>query len=308
MQRPLPSAVFDGEQRRPLAPDAFSQCPPGQFAVGVYGRTVYNDDPDRRGVYLGALGLMCDAPRVESPGTYVARVGRDRNGSAGPEKSICDKARDAAARNSPAATQLALLCKVSPKMPLSGARIATSGVGVRAPSAGGARADAPPDLDALAARGAELAAEDPLATTLRDAQGEGDLRRAFDIGAGISEGQTAWGPGKQRVRDALPPAERDAYSIATSYFLDRNRHADRIAIGMEIAAADPEVAARRAAEADARFTLGFDVAAAIFGDPALGAQGNEVMGPGARSIRDALSAEVTKRGFDAAYEFLHARR
>ena len=54
---------------------------------------------------------------------------------------------------------------------------------------------------------------------------------------------------------------------------------------------------------DPRYWLGFDIATGIFGDPALGAQGNTQSGPGSLGIRDALSP-ASKRGFNAAMELL----
>jgi hypothetical protein len=78
------------------------------------------------------------------------------------------------------------------------------------------------------------------------------------------------------------------------------------ATGADIAQIDPTVAEARNAEAGAFYQLGFDIATAIFGDPALGAQGNTMMGPGSERIRDTLSA-TGQRGFDASVKFHLAR-
>ncbi len=54
------------------------------------------------------------------------------------------------------------------------------------------------------------------------------------------------------------------------------------------------------------YQLGFDIATGLFGDPALGAQGNTLMGPGSQRIRDTLSA-AGQRGFDDSVKFHLAR-
>ncbi len=178
-----PSAIFDGEQGAPaIDPYGFVRCPAGQVAVGMHGRSVYNEASSRRGVYLGALGL------------------------------ICERAREAQARNTSAAAQLAALCRATPATAMDRTRIGEARI---TPGATGPPSpDVAPDLEAFAARGAALAAADALATRLREAQPTTAGQRGFDIGAVASEGQTAWGPGKQRILDSLPPAERDGSRLA----------------------------------------------------------------------------------------------
>lgn len=158
----------------------------------------------------------------------------------------------------------------------------------------------------LAPRGAQIASEDPLAMELRNNHPEGAARLGFDIGMAVAEGQTAPGPGKDRIRDSLLDAEKGGFLFAVSYSLDRNRNAERAATGAAIAAADPAVAAARRAQPDVLNKLGFDIATGIFGDPALGAQGNTALGPGSMGIRNALSPSALQ-GFDDAVAF-HLRR
>ena len=147
------------------------------------------------------------------------------------------------------------------------------------------------DLDALATRGEALANQDPLALELRNQQTEGPARRGFDIGMGAAEGHTEPGPGKQRIHDVLlSPEEQPGYRIAVAFSLERNRYAERAAKGAAIAEADAEIGNVRNAKTDVFYKLGFDIATAIYADPALGAQGNTSMGPGARGIRDSLSS------------------
>ncbi len=69
--------------------------------------------------------------------------------------------------------------------------------------------------------------------------------------------------------------------------------------GAAIANVDSVVAAARKANPDPDFRRGFDIATAIFGDPALGSQGHTATGPGSTQIRNALNA-AGQRGFDAS--------
>src|SRR5258708_6945497 len=163
-------------------------------------------------------------------------------------------------------------------------------------------------LDDLAARGEALANADPLSAELRNRQPEGPARRGFDIGMAAAEGQTAPGPGKDKIRASLPSDASDkqggldeqrGFDTAVEFSLERNRNADLAAKGAAIAQADEIVAAARTAEDDVFYWLGFDIAMGIFGDPALGAQGNTAVGPGSLGIRDALSA-AGQRGFNAS--------
>ena len=166
------------------------------------------------------------------------------------------------------------------------------------------------DLDALAARGEEVANQDPLSAELRSREPEGPGRRGFDIGMAAAENQTLPGPGKQKIHDSLSPAEQRGFTTAVLFSLERNRNAVLAARGAAIAKVDPIVAdARqsyrlggRTVESDVFFRLGFDIATGIFGDAALGAQGNTATGPGSLKIRNALSSPARK-GFDASVAF-----
>src|SRR5258707_14283232 len=62
--------------------------------------------------------------------------------------------------------------------------------------------------------------------------------------------------------------------------LEAKCRADLAIKGATIANLDPVVAAARAAETDALYREGFDLATEIFGDRALGAQGNTATRPG----------------------------
>src|ERR1035441_879410 len=64
------------------------------------------------------------------------------------------------------------------------------------------------------------------------------------------------------------------------------------ATGAKIANANPAIAAAR--KGDPFYILGFDIATGTFGDPALGALGNTLPGPGSAAIRDALDRKSTR--------------
>jgi hypothetical protein len=162
------------------------------------------------------------------------------------------------------------------------------------------------DVNALAARGEALSNEDPLALELRNQQPE-EARRGFDIGMGVADGHTAPGPGKARICASLLPSEQPSCSLAVLFSVDRNRNANRASVGAAIARVDSVIAEARDSTTDVFYRLGFDIATGIFGDPALGAQGNTATGPGSLGIRDSLSA-AGKRGFNDSVALNLSRR
>ncbi len=175
----------------------------------------------------------------------------------------------------------------------------------------GAQAPAAPPLtndevNALAARGAELTDADPLLVELRSREARRDTRRGFEVGIAAAEGHTLPGPGKDRTRESLRTNERPGFDTAITFSLERNRNADLARLGAAIAKSDAAVAKARTADPAVLYWLGFDIATGIFGDPALGARGNTATGPGSLRIRDALSA-AGQRGFNAAVTF-HLQR
>ncbi len=167
----------------------------------------------------------------------------------------------------------------------------------------------------FADKGVAVAKLDSMVGTFRELQPIGPRRLGFDIGIGVTGGDTLWGPGKQRVLDSLGFDEQIGFKIAAAFCLGRNNNAVLAATGADIAAADPEVAAVRAREKSGLYWLGFDVATGIMGDPTRGALGHTAMGPGAERIRSTSSQgehvllptdEVTK-GFNASVAFHLAR-
>ena len=156
--------------------------------------------------------------------------------------------------------------------------------------------------DPQAAKGAAIAARDPLFAALREQLPEG-LRHGYDVGMATAENQTEWGTGKQKLLDSLSGDEQEGFRIATYFAVDRNRYDDRAVLGAAIAEGDPAVAAAREKSSDPRYWLGFDIATAIFGDPKRGAQGNTATGPGSLGIRDSLMSPLAQKGFNASVAY-----
>jgi hypothetical protein len=152
--------------------------------------------------------------------------------------------------------------------------------------------------DPLVAKGEALAKQDPIAAALRDAQLDAESLRGFLIGMAVSEGQMVDGPGKQGIHDTLLGPEQNGFAAAVLFSLERNRNAPLPAKGAAVAAADPNVAAARAAEPLGFYTLGFDIASGLFGARPLG-DGHTSAGPGSERIRNSLDA-AGQRGFDAS--------
>lgn len=271
----LPSSVAEGPWLRGSSFSGLmgrmTTCPPGEVAVGIHGNS---------GIWLDAVGLICAPPRVRRTdnGKPVARV----NASTEPKRpgSLCDAARDARARNSPAAARLEAQCSAW-------------------------QATVPPPIinrlldDDIAGRAAVLIKGDTLFAAARELLASDAERQGFDIGVKASFGQTQYGPNKQALHDTLASAEQRGFRTAVSLALDLNRHKALADVGAEIARTSENLLAARTAEPDVRFWLGFDIATGIFGDRNLGAQGNTQSGPGSLGIRNGLSP-AAQRGFNAA--------
>jgi hypothetical protein len=338
----VPSAVFDapnhGKWPAPLMGPGQTQetgrqrwgwqrCPGGTIAVGIHGRG---------GQFVDSLGLICDVPHLTKnphPSVTLGRV--QSTAPPGAPMTICERAKSARERNSPAASSLEAQCKASiPPVALGRVQSTTPPSGTpksicdaaaaardrnsptaaalaeRCRAVGGALPDAAPDdapsLDDLATKGQTLTDNDPLAAALRDHQPAGHVRRGFHIGMAAAEGQTAWGPGKQKLLESLPAPEQEGFKLAISYALDRNHYAELAGIGATIAQSVAAVSEVRSRQPDSRSKLGFDIASGIFGDPALGAKGSAVSTLQALTIRGSLSAPA-QRGFDASKTFHQSR-
>lgn len=279
----LPAAVFEGELIPSGVRSAFAtklrrfngspRCPGGQVSVGIHGRA---------GIWLDALGLICGEPTVtpNAPGS-VRPVGRmARTGTAAPARPICDAARDARARNSPAAPGLEAQCAAQET-----ARTAQEAASAQA------------TLNELAAKGEAIARQDRVAAQIRNLQPDDPSRRGFHIGLAAAEGHTAPGPGKQKIHDQLKPAEQKGFDAAVSFSLTRNRKriVDLAAKGEEISNEDPLAVELRNQHAEGPARRGFDVGMAA-------AEGQTSDGPGKQLIRGGLEP-AEQAGFQTAVSF-----
>lgn len=269
---PFPLAVFDAPrfergvgQTVPMTDEQQQRCPPGLVAVGLVGRA---------GLYVDAVGLICGAalppPPPEDPNAVRPAARVKLPGTSGATSlSICEAARLARARNSSATAGLEAQCRAQELL----------------------------GLDAYAARGPAIAERDPLAVELRNLQPEGAGRRGFDIGMAVAEGQTAPGPGKQRIHDALQGAEQAGYDAAVSFSLARNRQRviDFALKAPAIVIKDPLAVLLRSQQPNDSARRGFDIGMGA-------AEGQTGPGPGKQRIHDNLPAPE-QSGFAAAVDF-----
>lgn len=229
---------------------------------------------------LAAQCLLVASTQAQTDAQPVGAQGRIKSGDAVTTAlpiSICESARLARERNSPAAPGLEAQCNAQPI-----------------------------EINGLAARGETIVSKDPLAVALlQQHSGEHD-HFGFLVGMAAAEGHTEPGPGKNRIRGKLAEDEHFGFDEAVSFSLIRNKNAALVDTATAITATDPRLARLRTMDADPLYWLGFDIATGLFGDPAKGAAGNTQTGPGSQKIRDSMSP-AGKRGFNAAVD-LHLSR
>ena len=120
---------------------------------------------------------------------------------------------------------------------------------------------------------------------------------------------------QQALGKALTPAEQLGFADAAVFSLQWNNNTDFAARGAAIASTKSEVGAARAKARGtppdglraALYWLGFDIATGIFGNPALGAQGNTLIGPGSEKIRATVGPDG-QQGFNDSLAFNVRRR
>lgn len=164
-------------------------------------------------------------------------------------------------------------------------------------------------------RGMAIANTDAVVAAFRNLQPEGPRRVGFDIGMGITENHTLWGPGKQLMLDSLSFDEQIGFRQASTFCLIRNTNAVLSSKGADIANVDPAVSAIRNHETSGLYWLGFDIATGIFGPSSLGGLGHTSPGPGSDKIRATihdlehvlLPSDEGMRGYDASQIFNLAR-
>jgi hypothetical protein len=84
--------------------------------------------------------------------------------------------------------------------------------------------DTPRRLAELEAKGAELTSQDQAASVILNQQRDDSARRGFKIGMAAAEGNTEPGPRKDGIRASLKPEEREGFTYAVLYSLNKNRN------------------------------------------------------------------------------------
>jgi len=148
-----------------------------------------------------------------------------------PSLTICDHARSARARNSPAAPGLERQCTASggsfavlpPADPEPAAPPPAEPVPAPPPPVD------PTQLDALAAKGAQIAQADPAVAEARASVADADYQRGFDIATGIfgdpalgALGNTLTGSGVAAMRDTLSASAQSGFDASME--LHSSRH------------------------------------------------------------------------------------
>jgi hypothetical protein len=131
-------------------------CPAGQVAVGIHGRS---------GIWLDAMGLICGEPKIYMS---LGRIGTDS--PPGPPMSLCERARDARARNSPAASNLEAQCRASNPPVKSIGRIGSGLPRSLETSAAAPEMSAQPAAPSVRAQSAAPAARLPICDAARSAR------------------------------------------------------------------------------------------------------------------------------------------
>ena len=313
----------------------------------IVGRTYDKNNPRNAADWHSSVTMKCHfgAPAgLGTTGTPKAlQLGRVAPRETLPGMAICDAAKSARARNSPNAAGLEARCETQT------AQNALSGMGggatapslkVQNPLAIGAPSMSPVDraqptvavgpagaphpvMDEAwrsknLAAGAETASRDPRAKELFDLMPKGRVHDGFAIGMSVVGGDTADGPGKQAIRNALAPDEQKGYDMAHAYALPRNLRADYALRGMTISTMDSALvqhrnsraaasaAATHAPEAAVFYKLGFDIGVGLNDALAGGSPSNPAVGARIAVARGPLSGS-SLTGFDEALNFMRSR-
>ena len=157
-----------------------------------------------------------------------------------------------------------------------------------------------------------------MAKELRDLLPKGRAQDGFHIGMSVVGADTAEGPGKKAIRNALDPDERKGYDWALGYALTRNLRADYAFRGVAIATTNGAVAqvrnaravalatASRAPDAAVFYKLGFDIGVGLNDALAAGSPANPAVGARIAVARGPLAGSSLS-GFDDALNFIRSR-
>lgn len=193
------SLLYDGDKQR---------CRAGQVAVGVHGRS---------GALLDAIGLICSA--LPLPAKTIGRVNVSKPSPPHPPGwTICDSARDARSRNSPAAPNLEAQCAKLPGKSIG--RITPTGTA--SPGLPPPAAPAPPtetqvppvesDPDVTKRASRDTALRELMSSVVAGIhQSRRAVRHPSPRGPDVAvSGRHADGTGERRQDDRYPPIEQDA--------------------------------------------------------------------------------------------------
>ncbi len=316
----------------------------------IVGRTYDKTDPGAKADWHSNTPLDCAASPTPATGAPPPRptlqLGRVAPREALPAMSICDAAKSARARNSPAAAGLESRCKTQTAqaaLSATGGATAAPSLKIQNPLASGALSAAPADraLPHVAAgpaaplkpvmdeawrsknlaAGAEMAGRDPRAKELFDLMPKGRPHDGFAIGLSVVGSDTADSPAKQAIRKALDLDEQTGYDMALAYALPRNLRADYAYRGMAIATLNSAVGQKRNASAAAIavaarvpdaavfYKLGFDIGLGLNEASPGGATANPALGARMAFVRGSLSGGNGHllTGFDDALNFMRGR-
>ncbi len=213
---------------------------------GMVGFAVDKNDPGNKATFTANGAPIChsrEAPpppplppvalgRVKEPPKALGRAAP--RGSVDPNKTMCDYARSAKARNSPTAPALEHRClagggSMAPPPPPVAVPVA---VPVPVPVPAPAPAPAPvaaPDMDALAAVGAAISQQDPEVAEARSAEVGAFFQLGFDIASGLfgdpalgSAGRTVMDPDSEALRSSLSGAGQRGFNASAALHLARD--------------------------------------------------------------------------------------
>jgi len=223
----------------------------------IVGTTFDKNDPGTTAQWHSDRVMTCSAAATPLAPTVAFAVTH----SSGPMPAICDAAKSARARNSPAAPGLERQCAAQGGQPPSVGfgRVAPAAAPAAPPAAPPAAAPAavpaaapaipampapapakamppppidPAQLDALAANGAEIAGIDSAVDEARSVEGGVFYHLGFDIATGLfgdpllgAQGNTVMGPGPLAIRDGLSASGQRGFDASVKFHLARDyRH------------------------------------------------------------------------------------
>lgn len=201
---------------------------------GMTGFAVDKNDPGNKATFRANGNPQCTSraavapPQPVRPALALGRVHVPAGTPIAPARTMCEMAASARARNSPAAPGLERRCLAEggPK-PVALGRVPLP-TATPAPPAPRPPALPTDQLDALAAKGAEIAGIDPAVEDVRSAVTGTYYQLGFDIATGLfgdpilgAEGKTKMDPGISVIRDSLSATGRLGFDASMEFHLAR---------------------------------------------------------------------------------------